>query len=93
MIEIGSTTSFGIDENTFKTRDERRLAKYVKEREHQVEVAEHLQKLERRDQIADARLEEKALQTVGAQRPVTAPSAEAAPSAESSALKAKELRP
>lgn len=91
---IGKNESFGIDKNLFKTRDERRLAQQIQQREDQAEVSQHLQRVAEKDEVLDVHAESKALETVGSKRDVVAPTVSAeAPSGESSAFKALELRP
>lgn len=92
MLGIGNTASFGIDENAFKTRGERRLAEQARHREQRIETAQHLEKVERKDDRLDAHFEREALETLGRPRNLTAVSGAAAPSGEASALKALELR-
>lgn len=93
MIGIGKDDAFGIDKNLFKTRDERRLAEQVQQREQQVEVSKHIERVTAKDEVIDTELEAKARETVGQPREVRAPTSTEAPSAESSGLKGQELRP
>lgn len=93
LIGIGKNDAFGIDENTLKTRDEKRLADIARNREDQVQSYAHLKQVTRKEEVLDAKAENAALETVGGGRALEAPGVDAAaPSGEASGLKAQELR-
>lgn len=93
MLGIGNNEPFGIDENAFKSRDEQRLAENARNRQQQVELDVHMQALSQKEEVVDASVETKALQSVGSGRTLQAPRANApAPSGEASGLKGQELR-
>lgn len=93
VLGVGKDASFGIDENAFKTRDERRLAEQARNREQRTETAQLLKQLEVKEDRVEAHFEAKALESVGRPRAVSAPTEAVTPSGEASGLKAQELRP
>ncbi|MEL6189398.1 MAG: hypothetical protein AAFU79_32650 [Myxococcota bacterium] len=94
MIGIPINDAFGIDENSFKTRDERRLEDIARKRDEQVEVQEQIQTVHRKEEVQDAKEVRQALRSVGADHEAVAPTVDAAaPSGEASGLKGQELRP
>lgn len=96
MIGIATNEAFGIDETSFKTRDERRLEDIARNRDEEVETQVALQTTHRKEEIRDAQEVREALKAVGANEEAisAAPMVNAeAPTGEASGLKAKELRP
>lgn len=92
LLGLDPHSAFGIDENSFKTRDERRLAEQARAREARIDTAEHIQEVQHHDEVVDAHLDRKALRAVGRKPILAAPTGSEAPSPEASALKAQELK-
>ena len=84
---------FGIDEQAFKTPEEKRVDRRARQRQEEVEAAKYYQQLYQKEEVVDAKLEKQALNVTGAERPLAPPEPASAPSGEASGLKGQILRP